>query len=301
VLYKLSLSAHTASPLDTCLLDQGKAACTRLVPTIDRPRATPSAHTSPALVRTRAEFEAAPDADAHSGAPISACCTACLTRRIVASEIAALVHTRRKRPRIESVSEASTTSTSAVDRSLIPASEDSTHDLFVSAPLPAMKLSDKADDAAVPVPDEAPVAGPSSSNGHAKNGHGPLGNGSSRPSGSGHSRPAVHKVSLLGASLYEDSYVDREEYVRLVIQSLRDIGYMYVTLLPPLLRLNPSISESAATLEAESGYVMESSEVAEFRQCILDASWAQAEAALLGIGVPDDHTLKVGLVCYGRA
>jgi WD repeat-containing protein 26 len=38
---------------------------------------------------------------------------------------------------------------------------------------------------------------------------------------------------------------------------------------------------------------MESPEVAEFRQCILDASWAQAEAALLRIGVPNDQTLAV--------
>lgn len=46
-------------------------------------------------------------------------------------------------------------------------------------------------------------------------------------------------------------------------------------------------------LEAESGYIMESPEVGEFRQCILDASWAKAEAALLRIGVPDAHTLAV--------
>lgn len=36
----------------------------------------------------------------------------------------------------------------------------------------------------------------------------------------------VSKVSLPGTTLYDDSYVDREEFVRLVIQSLRDVGYM---------------------------------------------------------------------------
>jgi len=47
------------------------------------------------------------------------------------------------------------------------------------------------------------------------------------------------------------------------------------------------VSESAATLEAESGYTMESSEVSDFRQCILDGAWASAEAALLR-----DHVMQ---------
>jgi hypothetical protein len=42
-----------------------------------------------------------------------------------------------------------------------------------------------------------------------------------------HSR-SVPKVSLEGTSLYDDSFVNREEFVRLVIQSLRDVGYMSV-------------------------------------------------------------------------
>lgn len=37
---------------------------------------------------------------------------------------------------------------------------------------------------------------------------------------------SVSRVSLPGTTLYDDSYVDREEFVRLVIQSLRDVGYM---------------------------------------------------------------------------
>jgi hypothetical protein len=96
--------------------------------------------------------------------------------------------------------------------------------------------------------DSAPEAGPSSvgldgmlmSNGHA-NGNGysvPVTNGSSGNgiiTGNGiqkHAK-AIGRVSLPGTTLYDDSYIDREEFVRLVIQSLRDVGYRFV----PSLRL----------------------------------------------------------------
>lgn len=61
------------------------------------------------------------------------------------------------------------------------------------------------------------------------------------------------------------------------------------------------LSESAATLEAESGYTMESPEVAEFRRCILDADWARANAALMRLGVADDERLwaSLGMLCQG--
>ncbi|KAF7295397.1 WD-domain-containing protein [Mycena indigotica] len=81
---------------------------------------------------------------------------------------------------------------------------------------------------------------------------------------------SIARVALPGTSLYpDDSNVDREEFVRLVIQSLRDVGY----------------HESAATLEAESGYSMESPEVAEFRRYINDGLWSKAENALIALGV----------------
>ena len=54
--------------------------------------------------------------------------------------------------------------------------------------------------------------------------------------------------------------------------------------------------ESATTLEAESGYIMETPEVAEFRRCILNASWDSAEAALMRLGVTEDDGLWVSLV-----
>lgn len=58
----------------------------------------------------------------------------------------------------------------------------------------------------------------------------PMTNGSTKvpsPIGNGTWKYAsVARVSLPGTTLYDDPYVDREEFVRLVIQSLRDVGYM---------------------------------------------------------------------------
>ncbi|KAH9833011.1 WD40 repeat-like protein [Rhodofomes roseus] len=158
-----------------------------------------------------------------------------------------------------------------------------------------MRLTEPDQESAVSVQlDTQPEAGPSSvagsSNGY--NGSTAKQNGYSNSYTNGHSKASptdatngggrletqttsITKVSLPGSTLYDDSYVDREEFVRLIIQSLRDVGYI----------------ESAATLEAESGYTMESPEVAEFRRCILDADWARANAALMRLGVADDERL----------
>ncbi|KAJ7343183.1 WD40 repeat-like protein [Mycena albidolilacea] len=100
-------------------------------------------------------------------------------------------------------------------------------------------------------------------------------NGHSKQSSATSPALAVSRVTLPGTSLYDDSDVDREEFVRLVIQSLRDVGYI----------------ESAATLEAESGYAMEKPEVTDFRQYILDARWSKAENALQRLGVQDREGL----------
>lgn len=55
-----------------------------------------------------------------------------------------------------------------------------------------------------------------------------LGNGTGNGVTKHGKAPAVATVNLPGTLLYEDSFVDREEFVRLVIQSLRDVGYMCV-------------------------------------------------------------------------
>ncbi|EJF66274.1 WD40 repeat-like protein [Dichomitus squalens LYAD-421 SS1] len=158
-----------------------------------------------------------------------------------------------------------------------------------------MRLTESDRDSALSVsPDSQPEAGPSSSAAGPSNGYKaavaktngfsqPYTNGVSKLASSGlldgiapeKHRSSVAKVSIPGRTLYDDSFVDREEFVRLVIQSLRDVGY----------------TESATTLEAESGYIMETPEVAEFRRCILTASWDSAEAALMRLGVTEGEGL----------
>lgn len=110
-----------------------------------------------------------------------------------------------------------------------------------------MKLSESDRDSSLSVsPDLNAHAGPSSvapfegviaTNGHT-NGFGPATNGTSLGAGAvmgngvqKHGK-SVAKVNLPGTTLYDDSFVNRQEFVRLVIQSLRDVGYMYVS--PPL-------------------------------------------------------------------
>lgn len=105
--------------------------------------------------------------------------------------------------------------------------------------------------------------------------NGSCGFGTFLGNGTGKHGKAVSRVNLPGTTLYDDSSVDREEFVRLVIQSLRDVGYI----------------ESAATLEAESGYTMESSEVSEFRQYVLEGAWDKAGTALERLGVNEEEGL----------
>lgn len=55
------------------------------------------------------------------------------------------------------------------------------------------------------------------------------------------------------------------------------------------------LSESAATLEAESGYTMETPDVSMFRQCILYGDWTTAEELLGRLGFSDEEGLWVSL------
>ena len=112
-----------------------------------------------------------------------------------------------------------------------------------------MRLSSTDADSTLSVsPDDLSEAGPSTpalANGHngVVKGNGFIapftnGNGKAAAATDGHragkQSQAVARVSLPGTTLYDDSYVDREEFVRLVIQSLRDVGYMYVPLMNPV-------------------------------------------------------------------
>ncbi len=115
-----------------------------------------------------------------------------------------------------------------------------------------MRLTESDRDSALSVSlDSNPEAGPSSSAAGPSNGHKATvakSNGFSQPYTNGSSnglskygsseqldghthalekhKPPVSRVTLPGRTLYDDSFVDREEFVRLVIQSLRDVGYM---------------------------------------------------------------------------
>ncbi|KAF5315776.1 hypothetical protein D9611_004875 [Ephemerocybe angulata] len=133
-------------------------------------------------------------------------------------------------------------------------------------------------------PDVSDEAGPS--NGHdgvastngRTNGHSysALTNGASTGAGGlSKNGKGIARVNLPGTTISEDSSIDREEFVRLVIQSLRDVGYI----------------ESAATLEAESGYTMETLEVTQFRQYILDGVWSKAETALRHLYIEEPESL----------
>lgn len=69
-----------------------------------------------------------------------------------------------------------------------------------------------------------------STNGH-KNGFVSVANGSSSSvsvvsNGAPKHGKGIAKVTLPGTTLYDDSFVDREQFIRLVIQSLRDVGYV---------------------------------------------------------------------------
>ena len=105
------------------------------------------------------------------------------------------------------------------------------------------KLSESDRDSPLSVsPDSNALAGPScaaafdgvvATNGHT-NGFTPVTNGTLGAGvvmGNGVQKHGklVAKVNLPGTTLYDDSFVDRQEFVRLVIQSLRDVGYMYVS------------------------------------------------------------------------
>ena len=59
---------------------------------------------------------------------------------------------------------------------------------------------------------------------------------------------------------------DREEVTRILIQALSDMGYQ----------------GAAASVSRDSGYVLESSTVADFRTSVLDGAWGRAEELLSG-------------------
>lgn len=87
---------------------------------------------------------------------------------------------------------------------------------------------------------------------------------------------AIARVNLPGTALYPGSATNREEFVRLVIQTLKDVGYV----------------ATAATLEEESGFSFETARVAAFRSSVMDGDWSTAERGLSVLGVRDEDGLR---------
>lgn len=121
-------------------------------------------------------------------------------------------------------------------------------------------------DESLPKSDAAPKAGPSSigldgprvTNGHVNgngfthhttNGLSPT--GEALTNGKQKRKPTIEEVVLPGTSLYsDDPSIDREQFVRLMLQSLRDVGYQCVTISP--CGLLPFLSQHAARLPRPS-------------------------------------------------
>jgi len=91
------------------------------------------------------------------------------------------------------------------------------------------------------------------------NGHSPHLNGSAHALKNGTSKRKGFRSPLYRGH-------NREELTRILIQGLKDMGY----------------EDSANSLSSESGYELESSEVASFRAAILSGRWVQAERILAG-------------------
>ncbi|KAG8743894.1 hypothetical protein FRC10_011184 [Ceratobasidium sp. 414] len=89
--------------------------------------------------------------------------------------------------------------------------------------------------------------------------------------------PSVEHVQPAWSTLYKDSQLDREQVMRTILQALRDVGY----------------TETAATLEAESGYKLESSDVAQLRHSIKNGLWDDAATMLIRLGVTAESELRV--------
>lgn len=80
--------------------------------------------------------------------------------------------------------------------------------------------------------------------------------------------------------------ISEEELVRLMVQSLRDLGYSYVyysiRIIKEIKKLTNLIThrQTSASLQQESGYALETSQVQTFRSAVLAGEWAIVESLL---------------------
>ncbi|GAA5910271.1 uncharacterized protein JCM6883_001136 [Sporobolomyces salmoneus] len=106
------------------------------------------------------------------------------------------------------------------------------------------------------------------SNGFAMNGNGIGGAGATEEMEISENGKVLDSMQYRGGEgfvpLWEGSNFDRREFVRLALQAFQDMGYR----------------DTAASLQAESGFILEDPVVASFRQCILEGRWSEAEDML---------------------
>ena len=86
--------------------------------------------------------------------------------------------------------------------------------------------------------------------------------------------------------------------MRLVIQTLKDVGYVYASDRVFLIWLLKTCIHraTAATLEDESGFSFETARVAAFRTSVMEGDWGTAEKGLSVLGVRDEDALRVSLL-----
>ncbi|GAA5877585.1 hypothetical protein JCM16303_003387 [Sporobolomyces ruberrimus] len=129
------------------------------------------------------------------------------------------------------------------------------------------------------------LASNSETNGHS-NGFSSNGNGTAATMRDGPSEvsngKALDSMQYRGEEgfvpLWEGSNFDRREFVRLALQAFQEMGYR----------------DTAATLEAESGFIVEDPSVASFRQSILDGRWSEAETILPSLPLShSDNSLPI--------
>ncbi|RPB03597.1 WD40 repeat-like protein [Choiromyces venosus 120613-1] len=113
------------------------------------------------------------------------------------------------------------------------------------------------------------------------------GNGAGVRNGSGklEGGSTASSFTMLAPPTPKPSYFghDREEITRIVIQSLVDLGY----------------HKAAGVLEEESEYTLESPEVSEFRNAVLQGQWNKAEELLFGLEINRDADVNA-LLFYMR-
>lgn len=95
--------------------------------------------------------------------------------------------------------------------------------------------------------------------------------------------------------LWEGSQVDRREFVRLAMQTFKDLGYTYGRPLSSNIVFADDLdcSNTFNALQAESGFTFESNAVSELRTAVLAGRWDVVEKLLVELPAEDILNLVV--------